>query len=260
MAETATDLATAPRRRLDTTPRPQKTAALIAQSIVAQITARRLNPGDMLAPEREMLAEYSVGRGTLREALRFLEMQGVITIRPGPGGGPTVSAPDSRYLAGTLSIMLQFARTPFRAIIETRRVIEPAVAASAAERATPEAIAEIGESVARMDANLDHIEVFLQENSQFHDVIAWASGNTVFGFLLSSLHWIDDGTALGVQYPEWTRKVVAKAHRRVYEAIKKHDADVAYNAMAAHSREYQRYLEEKYPELLDQLIRWDRLA
>jgi DNA-binding FadR family transcriptional regulator len=259
MAEPLANFA-AHRRRLDSTPRPQKTAALIAQSIVAQITARRLKPGDMLPPEREMLAEYSVGRGTLREALRFLEMQGVITIRPGPGGGPAVSAPDSRYLAGTLSIMLQFARTPFRAIIETRRVIEPAVAASAAERATPETIAEIGESVTRMDDNLDNLETFLQENSQFHDLIAWASGNTVFGYLLSSLHWIDDGTALGVQYPEWTRRVVAKAHRRVYEAIKKRDADAAYSAMSAHSREYQRYLEEKYPELLDQLVRWDRLV
>jgi GntR family transcriptional regulator, transcriptional repressor for pyruvate dehydrogenase complex len=254
------ELSTHLRRRADATPRPQKTAALIAQSIVAKISSLGLKPGDMLPPEREMLAEYSVGRGTLREALRFLEMQGVITIRPGPGGGPTVSTPDSRYLAGTLSIALQFARTPFRSIIEARTVIDPAVAAAAAERASDEMIREFGESVERMETNLDSLEIFIEENSHFYDLIAWASSNPVFGYLLSSLHVIDEGTAITVQFPAWTRKVTAKAHRKIYEAIRKHDGEAARSAMADHSIAYQKFLEENYTDLLDQRIRWADLT
>ncbi len=248
------------RRNSNTAPRPQKTAALVAQSIFAQITARRMKAGEMLPPERDMLVEYAVGRGTLREALRFLEMQGVITIRPGPGGGPVVSVPDSRYLAGTLSMMLQFARTPFRAIVETRVVIEPAVAAAAATRADSKRVEEIRRSVERMTAQIGHVDVFLEENVRFHDLIAWSSGNTVFGYLLAALHWINDGTALGVQYPEWAQKVVAKAHQRIYDAIAAHDAEQARTSMSAHTSQYQRYLEEHYAPLLDQLVKWNRLA
>ena len=71
--------------------RPQKTAILLAQRIVGEITDQNLAPGTLLLPEREMLQRYGVARGTLREALRFLEIQGVLTIKPGPSGGPTVN-------------------------------------------------------------------------------------------------------------------------------------------------------------------------
>jgi DNA-binding FadR family transcriptional regulator len=218
-----------------------------------------MKAGDALPPEREMLVEYGVGRGTLREALRYLEMQGVITIRPGPGGGPAVNQPGPRHLARNLSIILEFARTPLRAIVETRSVIEPAIAASAATRIDAEHLQEIKRSVERMRDNPGNLDIFLTENEHFHDLIAWSSDNTVFGYLLSSLHWISDGTVMGVQYPLWAQKVVAKAHKRIYEAIASGDPERSKEAMTAHVAEYARYLEERYPELLDQTIRWDRL-
>ncbi len=244
--------------RTDGGRRPQKTAALIARGIVQQISSRQLRPGDMLPAEREMLAEFGVGRGTLREALRFLEMHGVITIRPGPGGGPAVGTPDPRLLAGTLSMVLQFVRTPFRSVIEAKNILEPQVAAAAARRSTPEFVEELRQSVERLEANLGHPELFVEENSHFHDLIAWASGNLVFGYLLSSLHWING--SLGLQYPAWTRKGSLKAHRAIYEAIAKSDAEAAEKAMAAHNLAVQRYYEESFPELLDEVVRWDRLT
>lgn len=65
---------------------PPKRSVVIAQSIVREIRDRRLQPGSQLPPEHEMLRTYNVGRNTLREALRLLELQGVLTIRPEPGG------------------------------------------------------------------------------------------------------------------------------------------------------------------------------
>jgi DNA-binding FadR family transcriptional regulator len=252
------DLASLTRLRNDAGRRPQKTAALIAREIVQQISSRQLRPGDMLPAEREMLAEFGVGRGTLREALRFLEMHGVITIRPGPGGGPAVGTPDPRQLAGTLSMILQFVRTPFRSVIEAKNILEPQVAAAAARRATPELVGDLRESVKRLEANLGNQELFVAENSHFHDLIAWASGNLVFAYLLSSLHWIN--SSLGVQYPTWSRKGSLKAHRAICEAIARHDPQAAEAAMAAHNQEIQRYFEERWPGLLDEVVRWDRLA
>ena len=247
------------RSNLDRSERPTKTAALVARSLVNQIVTRRLQPGDMLAPEREMLAEFGVGRYTLREALRVLELQGVITLRQGPGGGPVVNRPDPRYLAGTLSMMLAFSQTPFRAIVATRALIEPAVAADAARRVDAEHLEAIRQSVERMQAHIGDIDVFLEENANFHDLIAWSSGNTVFGYLLSSLHWINDGTAMGVQYPVWAQKVVANAHARIYAALAAGDVEVATKEMTDHSQNYADYLRERYPEILDHVIRWDPL-
>jgi GntR family transcriptional repressor for pyruvate dehydrogenase complex len=66
--------------------RAPKTAMIVARRIVRDIDRLSLGPGDKLPPERVMLEEYQVGRGTLRESLRFLELQGIISLKPGPGG------------------------------------------------------------------------------------------------------------------------------------------------------------------------------
>ena len=68
-----------------------KTAMIVARRIVRDIDRLSLQPGDKLPPERVMLEEYQVGRGTLRESLRFLELQGIISLKPGPGGGQSSS-------------------------------------------------------------------------------------------------------------------------------------------------------------------------
>src|SRR5690606_19110980 len=113
------------------------------------------------------------GRNTLREALRVLELQGVIMIRPGRGGGPTVSMPDSRHLASTLALLMQFANTPFRAIVETRLHVEPLTAELCAERADADVVRQLRESVDRMRSELNNEKVFLYENQRFHELVAW---------------------------------------------------------------------------------------
>src|SRR5437660_9252231 len=79
--------------------RPPKAAMLVAQRIVRHIVRGNLQAGDLLPPERVMLETYQTGRGTLREALRLLEFQGVIALKPGPRGGPVVLNPDASHLA-----------------------------------------------------------------------------------------------------------------------------------------------------------------
>ena len=86
---------------------PPKRSEVIAQRIVKDIRTRGLRPGDPLATETDMCASHSVGRSTLREGLRILELLGVIEIRPGRGGGPVVAAPNSRHLASTMALLMQ---------------------------------------------------------------------------------------------------------------------------------------------------------
>jgi GntR family transcriptional repressor for pyruvate dehydrogenase complex len=117
-----------PIRRIARMPRRQKIAMTIAQAIVSEISKNRYPPGTKLPTERDMLERYQAGRGTLRESLRFLEMNGVITVKPGPGGGPVVAEPNSRDLASTLGLFLELNGTSFGSVLEVREVLEPAIA------------------------------------------------------------------------------------------------------------------------------------
>ncbi len=239
--------------------KPKKTAMLLAQRIVGEIVGKGLEPGSPLLSEREMLEEYDVARGTLREALRFLEIQGVISIRTGPGGGPVVNAPAFSHLASVIAMMLQLENAPFRAVLEARGTLEPWMARLAAERGDDAQIAEIRASVTRMEENLDDVGLFLDENERFHADVALASGNKVIEMFLGSLNWIVDGTVLGVDYPDASRRSVVGYHQRIADAIQARDGIAAAQAMEEHMKSYEAYLEARYPQVLDTPIRWDAL-
>ncbi|MET8054163.1 MULTISPECIES: FadR/GntR family transcriptional regulator [unclassified Streptosporangium] len=239
--------------------RPQKTAMLIAQRIVADINRRGNTVGDRLPPERIMLDEYDVGRGTLRESLRFLELQGVILLKPGPGGGPIVQQPDATSLATALTLLLQFSNAPFRTIAEARTGLEPMMARLAAERMSDERLADLKSSVDNMHEHLDDEAVFLDENKRFHDIIAHGSGNAMFGYIVDALLGILDGSAIGIDYPEVRRSAVHKAHLKIYEAIASHDPAASSEAMAEHIDAYVKYAERKFPEVLAAPIVWNNM-
>ena len=71
--------------------RTEKVAESVARQILQDIRRNRLGPGSMLPPESTMVERFGVGRGSLREALRILEVNGLVTLKPGPRGGPVVA-------------------------------------------------------------------------------------------------------------------------------------------------------------------------
>ena len=113
---------------------PERAAVRIARKLVGEIQRRRLRPGTQLDAEHRMVEELGVARATVREALRFLELQGALRIKAGPGGGPVVSAPGADHLASVLSLHLQFADASYRSVVEARRSIYPVLVA---RRITP---------------------------------------------------------------------------------------------------------------------------
>ncbi|GLY70218.1 FadR/GntR family transcriptional regulator [Amycolatopsis taiwanensis] len=253
------DRARTPRRRPEGR-RAQKVSLAIAQRIVDDITEDKLEPGTKLATEREMMARFATGRGTLRESLRFLEMSGVINVKAGPQGGPFVSEPDAHDLAGTLGLFSQLRGLPFKALVSAREILEPELAALAAESAADEDIAEIEDSIAGMREFLSDEQNFLAENDRFHAAVAAAAGNELFGLLISSLHLITDGMPLGVSYPETRRAAVLRAHEAVFEAISTKDPEGARWAMRRHMREFRRYVGEKFPLVYERPVRWRDIA
>lgn len=242
---------------MSTTPmRPQKTAVLVAKKIVSDIQARGNTVGERLPSEKLMLEHYKIGRGTLRESLRFLELQGIIVLKPGPGGGPIVQDPDGSSLATALTLLLQFENAPFRTISEARAGLEPMMAQLAASRISEDQLLDLQSSIVTMGDNLKDEMVFLETNRQFHRTIAHGSGNKMFGYLVDSILGMIDGTAIGFDYPEHHRGAVFEAHSKIYNAIAAQDPTESINAMNEHITAYARYAERKFPELLDAPISW----
>jgi GntR family transcriptional repressor for pyruvate dehydrogenase complex len=238
--------------------RPQKAAMLIAQRIVHDALREHLQPGDLLPAERLMLERYEIGRGTLREALRLLEFEGVITLKPGPKGGPVLQDPDPSHLASTFVLLMQLKSAPFRAIVEVRTAIEPMISSLAAARMTDKAVAELGESISKMRDNLNDQDIFFEANRSFHDIIAWSSGNPLLSYIVDSLLSIMDGTVIGIDYPDARRKAILEAHTEIHKAIAARDPAAASRRMQSHLEAYVRYAERRHPDALDRVIPWDR--
>jgi GntR family transcriptional regulator, transcriptional repressor for pyruvate dehydrogenase complex len=233
---------------------------LLAQRIVGEIADQGLEEGTVLMTEREMIDRYGVARGTLREALRFLEMHDILAIKPGPGGGAVVKRPQPRVLASSLALMLQFSNAPFSVILETRQQLEPVLAQLAAMRATENDILQLEGSLRSMEDRLDDGRAFLLENRCFHDIIASASGNQVMALLLRSVSWIMDASILGVDYDRRRRAGILKAHTAITARISEHDEHGAADAMEAHMDEFARYLRRHYVRVLEEQVRWDLSA
>jgi GntR family transcriptional regulator, transcriptional repressor for pyruvate dehydrogenase complex len=237
----------------------RKTALIVAQRIVRDIKRHGLAPGDSLPHEALMREEYAVGRGTLRESLRYLELQGAIRLKTGPGGGPVVDKPGVDALSATLSLLLQFDGAPYRVIAEARVAFEPLMAQLAAERIRPEQLAELEQSLVDMEKGLLEDEEYLDSNNRFHDAIARASGNSLFAYLVGVMVGSMDlnGSTHGIEYPPARRRAVLQAHRTIYDAVASGDADKAGESMRTHIGEYMTYMQRRYPRALDDLITWE---
>ena len=235
--------------------RKAKRALTLAHDIVRDIEAGAHVAGDRLAREDEMLARYDVARATLREALRFLELQGVIHLQLGRSGGPVVARPQTGDFANNLSLILQFMEADLRGLLELREAIAPNVAAYAAQRATTGDLSALADCLKELERN-EASSQFEELNRRFHDMLGWASGNPLFGLLTSALHMLTREFSLSLGYSAQERAVQLRFLRRVLEAVRKGDAEGARQAMARLVAGSASYLAERRPELVSQKVKW----
>jgi GntR family transcriptional regulator, transcriptional repressor for pyruvate dehydrogenase complex len=233
----------------------RKLSTLLADSITETILKEALQPGARLPSEREMREQFGVGRGTLREALRVLEAEGLITVRSGPHGGPVVARPDPNRLARLLILLLIAWGATLREVYDVRIVLEPLAAGLAAQSATSEQIEAIRESVEALTEAVGDEGAVIEENQRFHRLLAEASGNPVLIAFSLALLTIFDGYAMGTHYDLKTRREVARVHRGILDAIVDRDAEKAHKLALAHNEAALKFLTRRYPKLLDEPLR-----
>lgn len=236
--------------------RSMKTSERVARELVNHIVDNDLAEGTKLPNEKQLVEVFEVGRTTLREALRLLETRGVITVRPGPGGGPIVRRPRADDLREGLTLILQFSGGSLKDVLDARTALEPMMARLAAERIEDEQVEELAASVQRMRDGSDDHDIFLSENQFFHAKIAEVTGSGVLQAFNDTLKSIADGVVVGVEYTARRRLAVAAAHEKVVEALRTHDPDAAAEAMRAHVGEAGEFWNRKYPELISRPVRW----
>lgn len=233
-----------------------KRALTLAREIVGDIEINAHGPGHRLPQEQDMLARYDVARATLREALRFLELQGVIHLQPGRGGGPIVARPQTANFASSMALILQFMDTDLRSLLDLREAIAPAVAERAAENATVADLAALEDCLAQLEREVDAPE-FEETNRRFHDLLGWASGNPAFGLLVSALHLLTRSMSISLGYSAQERAAQLRCLDRVLHAVRMRDATAARGHIERLTFGSTRYLAERSPKIVAQKVRWE---
>lgn len=237
--------------------RSGKIAESLARAIVTHVAESGLEPGAVLESETEMMSRYGVSRGSLREALRILEVLGFIQMKPGPKGGPILLDPDSRQFSAMAALFYQRIHARYAELLEMRLVLEPEAAAMSAERRTSQQVEQLRDYISRShETNLADDRQFRAVGQGFHDIIAIMSGNGILSLVIHSCYDLFAGKSTGYLYPHDERKCVSDIHEKIALAVIEGDGDKARQLMKSHMEDYITQARERFPKMMEEPICW----
>lgn len=244
----------APRRR-------QKLAELISDDIKRWIATEGMTEGDRLPNEKTLMELYGCAKGTVREALKILEVEGLVTLKTGPGGGAILHTPSMEPASRMLRNFLHFRSLDGRQVYQLRRLLEVELAVSVVGKLSPEVLEVLA-------ANIDACECchpgeedqrrqrFLE--LEFHNMLAQACPNPLLAFMCRFLNdMLRDLVVVKKAYvPE--RRQFDKAnhhyHRELVEAFRYEDSARVRQLMDEHMRDAEEHMSALEAEMADQML------
>ena len=217
----------------------------VYQEVARQLERRiaeELKPGDLLPPERHLVQMLGVSRSSVRDAIRSLEMRGLLEPRQGIG---TVVCSPAATPDNPLAAALLEKRKMVADLLDVRNMIEPPLAGRAALHISRDEIAEMEEILVRQEVKVRRGEVGIEEDSEFHYCIALASNNSAILKVVDVLMDLLRGTRERSLQVEGRQEKSLAGHRRILAALKRGDAAAAEAAMRRHLQEMEKIVLKK---------------
>ena len=215
----------------------------IAVDIERMILEGLLKPGDRVPPERELASIAGISRTSVRDALRDLEMRGLIDRKP--GRGTIVKASPEEFLGlallGSTEDLERLAQA-----MEVRAIIEPPTALRAAARATKRNIAQLNSLLDDMTAELRPSQ-FAEIDRLFHRAVAQCTQNPMLAALTDTVNELIAPSRANTLQTKERRRTSIEGHRAIVRAIEAHDEQAAFDSAAAHLASVQRILHGESP-------------
>lgn len=211
---------------------PRQVAVVLGRRIVSAAAAGMDIP---LRTEHEICAEFSVSRSVAREALGILAALDMVTIAQGKRITLRPTA-EWDYLSPVMLEMLAPAQVHrlLAELHEVRLVLEPEIAARAAERISSDGLARLRDALDRMAARETEPDAYLEEDLRFHTELCWAQNNRVLERMVYSCRWLLTASRQVTNAAPQPMEAVTDAHRQIYLAVAAGDPDAARQAMVLH--------------------------
>lgn len=170
--------------------RAPKTAELVARELRNRIVRGELREGETLPAESDLMSQFSISRPTLREALRILESESLLTVTRGSREGPRVHLPDPRVAARHFGLVLQSRGTTLEDIYNMRLLIEPSVARVLALNATTQAVETLRTIVDDQRRSISDSVAYSQAGVRFHKALIELTGNRALVLSMAILNHV----------------------------------------------------------------------
>ncbi len=216
----------------------KKIYEVVIEEIQQQIISGSLNRGDKLPTERDLAEQLNVSRTSVREAMRALEVLGIIQVKQ--GGGNFIKDRFDDALVEPLSMMFMLNESHPREIVDLRKIIEVESAYRAAERITDEEIEELRDIIdqLRIQTKLKNEAMSVRFDKAFHYSICRIANNFLFSNILNMLSnlmdtLIEDARGI-ILLKEENQEVLIEQHEKIFHALERKDPKAAAHAMREH--------------------------
>jgi DNA-binding FadR family transcriptional regulator len=239
----------------EATSRPLKTSETIARLVARDIVRRGLQTGERLPGEAAMIEHYGVSRESLREALRLLEVQGLITIKRGVGGGPLVGRVDPANLGRIASLFFYMAGGTYEELFQAWEMVEATLAEMAARNPDREAVRSAMEPFVTDSGVVGRdLDGFVRGHTDFHAVLGGLMGNRVLELMLPTLGQIVTHHIVVHSDPRKLGDTIHGDHVAIARAVASRQPSNARRLMAGHIRTMAAFFNDELgaaPDLID---------
>ena len=228
----------------------------IATEIKKMIVGGILKPGDKLPSESEIARQFNVGRQTVREALRMLELSGFLTVHKGGGGGSVITNTIINTIRKSFMDAVQMHNISVGELTVARAEVERLVICHAVENATEEDIAALKENISKGSKVIASGVQAFEENMDFHVLLAKAAKNAVFTIVMESIMAIVSDFLSRIPQTLEISKRILKEHELMVDAIAERDKDRAVELMDRHLG----FVGKRFNSSFEQIARKNRVG